>query len=103
MLLHGIEVDRVAGRKLECFYTDVHLESSLNQVKQFHSRVKVWLDQVPRQRVKMRQVAVQLSVIYAEIEAFEVPGKVDRFRIGWKDLPLFAPCHCDDMPLSWDR
>ena len=103
MLLHGIEVDRVAGRKLECFYTDVHLESSLNQVKQFHSRVKVWLDQVPRQRVKMRQVAVQLSVIYAEIEAFEVPGKVEQISDRMEGSSALCALPLRRHAAFWDR
>ena len=63
MLLHGVEVDGVAGRKLKCLHTDRHFKFALDQVDQFHSRVVVGNNLFLRQRMEMRQVTIQLSLV----------------------------------------
>lgn len=79
MLLHRVEVDEIARRKLECFNSDNYFEFPLDEVKQFDSGVMVGCKFIVRQRMKVCQVAIQLALIHAEVEAFEVP----RHRIGF--------------------
>jgi len=100
VLLHGIEIHGVTSRKLERLHADPHFQSSLDQVKQLHSLVMVRYDLVRRQRMKVRQVAAQLSLIHPKVEALKMPRYGCRFRIGWKYLAFVATHNSYDMPLS---